>query len=136
MSEAAVTMQVKYFHFNHKNSPFHRTMQSYTAVAGLPTADHVRTILAEFLRNEPVSVTMDFGYTKVHPKDNYSKKIGRAQAALKIKDITLTVKKVEITPTHMYVIFEEMVDNEFRIMFRLNTKTNHVTVMCHDLASY
>ena len=126
----------KFFHFNHKNSPFRRTMQSFTAVASLPTASHIEGILAAFLRNEVPTVLMDFGYSKVHPKDNYNKEIGREQAFAKIKDITLTVKKVEVTPTHMYVVFEEMIDQEFRILLRMNTRTRHSTVICYDLGSY
>ncbi len=124
---------LKFFHFNHKSSPFNATMQSFTAVASLPTASHIEDILAAFLRNEVPTVLMDFGYSKVHPKDRYNKKIGREQAFAKMKDLTLTVKKIEVTPTHMYVLFEEMVEREFRIMLRMNTRTRHSTVICYDL---
>jgi hypothetical protein len=127
---------MQYFHFNHKDTPYYELTGSYTACATVPPADRIRAVLEEFLRNESATMIFGFGYTKVHPKDNYSKKIGRAEALKKVKELTMNVKEVKITSTHMYISLDNTIDKEFRVIFRLNTKTNHATVLCYDIASY
>ncbi len=126
------TDRLKFFHFNYKDGEFAKTMQSHTVVTSLPTAEAIRNAIDLFLRNQSVNITMEFGYTKVHPEDNYHKKFGRWEVRRHMKEIVLSVERIEINASHVYVHFNERVAELFVISLRLNIKTNHATVMCSN----
>jgi len=97
-------------------------------VASLPAADEVLDVAAKFLFRDHATHTMDFGFTKVHHKDNYVKKIGRDMALKNMKEVDLKVTFVNVSPTHVLVGLEDY--EGYQIALRLNKTTMKATVLC------
>lgn len=122
---------LKFFHRNRSEQQKRfgkKNWPSETMVASLPAADEVLDVAAKFLFRDHATHTMDFGYTVVHPKDNYVKKTGRDMAVRNMKEIDLKVAFVNISLTHVLVGLEDY--EGYSILLRLNKNTMKATVLC------
>jgi len=71
--------EFQYYH--HRESYCNSVKEEFTAVCKVPTnEDLLKLIDLRVKYNINVSIEMLFGITKVHPKDNYCKKIGREKS--------------------------------------------------------
>lgn len=112
-------------------------MKSFTVAVKPPNAGTIKLIADAFATDWcPISYDLEFGYAKVHPKENYCKKTGREEAEKRMKTHKMKVKKVELTDKHIFIVFDERIDNEFQVLLRLNKRTGYATICCYDIASY
>jgi hypothetical protein len=67
----------------------------YTAVCtNVPTKDVLSSLIVNAVGGGPANITLLLGFTFVHPKDQYSRKIGRQKALKNIESIDFHIDGV------------------------------------------
>ena len=102
--------------------------QSRTAAVEPVPAQEIRDIAKHFLNlsSATIAVNLNLGITMVSLKDRYNKKEGRAQAIKKMAPVSLDVKAVQITQTHIFIQLAEI--KGIVLLLRLNKSTGFSTI--------
>ena len=127
---------IRYLHFNHSFSPrtgsrFKKRFQNRTVAAQALQPDEVRLAALSFVNYAPgpgegMLLDMKVGVTKLHPKDQYTKSIGRTAAVAAMKNVKLEILEIESNKTHIYI---SLAPHEgVKLTLRLNKTTGYSTV--------
>jgi len=123
----------KFLHFNvalHPNASLKqkKKFQSRTAAVEPVSAKEIRAIAGIFLNLSAgaLSVNLNLGITMVSLKDRYNKKEGRDQAVKRMAPVSLDVKAVQITQSHIFIQLAEI--KGITLLLRLNKATGFSTV--------
>ena len=139
-----MTQKIKFLHLNQEipktvSRKFFNKMQSRTVAVNIFMPEFIKFTAAAFLchrpdSNEDIYVRIFVGVSFVSRKDNYSKKIGRAESMKAMKEINLKVIGTVVTETHIFIKLES--HQGISLNLRLNKKSGFSTVVgnltCED----
>lgn len=127
---------IRYLHFNHNFSPrtgnkFKKRFQNRTVAAQALQPDEIRLAALSFVNYTPgpgenMLLSLKVGISKLHPKDQYTKSIGRAAATAAMKELQLEMIEIESNKTHIYISLAAY--EGVKLTLRLNKTTGYSTV--------
>jgi hypothetical protein len=80
-------MDSKIYQFYHNNKSIMRT----SALCVVPPKEEILQFLEDFLLFKSETLTLQFGYTIVHHKDNFCKSTGREMAIKNLKEVPFSL---------------------------------------------
>ena len=101
----------------HINNPYKE--KRFTVAMELPKIPAIETAILLTASNPteiPISITLNIGLTKVNPKDNYNKKLGRELSLSRLTPTKLSIMRIEMNLSNIHLM---LYDKESEIMFNM-----------------
>ena len=96
--------KLQYFHAigEYKNG----AKNEYTVVIRTPTNEQLKLMVQYLMDHKRGTITIPIGISKVHPKENYIKKIGREESQKKITEAAFELIRIHFNAEDNTLIFK------------------------------
>lgn len=113
-------MDIQYHHCNHSMYGKHGKGKSRTFALRVPTKELLLEGIKAYIIGREVSYLMDFGVAKVHPDDNFNKKVGRETALTNLSPVQFNLHSISMYKPGVFELRLKTPSSQYNFMLNVN----------------